>query len=46
MKNPYDAKQGGAKAMIRKVVISKPAKSGPYQTTKPTIKYVWQDKSL
>jgi hypothetical protein len=37
--NPYDAKNGGTKAMIFTQVISRP-KDNPYQATKPIIKKV------
>lgn len=36
-KNPYDASQGGTRAMIKTVVVSRPAKSGPYAISKPII---------
>lgn len=32
--NPYDAGNGGAKAIKKRIIISRPATSGPYQTTK------------
>ena len=35
-KNPYDAKNGGTKAIIVTQVISRP-RGNPYQTTKPVV---------
>jgi hypothetical protein len=35
--NPYDASKGGSKAVRKPVIISRPAASGPYQTTKITV---------
>lgn len=40
MRNPYDARNGGTKAMIKTVVISRPKKGNPYQATRPVIKQV------
>lgn len=39
MSNPYDASKGGAKAILKKIVISRPDKTGPYKGTKPVVKY-------
>lgn len=40
MRNPYDAKQGGTKALIKKVYITRPSKYGPYTATKVIVKYI------
>lgn len=38
-RNPYDAKQGGTKALLKKVYITIPNKNSPYQGTKVIVKY-------
>lgn len=37
MNNPYDASNGGTRAMIHKVIISRPSKQGPYKVTRPIV---------
>lgn len=37
-RNPYNAQEGGSKALLQRQVISRPKAGSPYSTSKPTLK--------
>lgn len=37
-RNPYNAQEGGSKAIMDRQIISRPKSGNPYAATKPTLK--------